>query len=177
MALSMFDASVPSMLRQLAALDAILEKAAAHAAARKIDPAVLLATRLHPDMFPLTRHVQLTCDFAKNAVARLAGQEPPRWPDEEATFGQLKVRIAKTVDFVKTFPAPQLEGAETRDITLPPRRALALSPLGGKPATFKGALFLFNFALPNFYFHATTVYDILRHCGVELGKRDFMGQF
>jgi uncharacterized protein len=177
MALSMYDASVPSILRQLAALDAILDKAAAHAAARKIDPAVLLATRLYPDMFALTRHVQLSCDFAKNTVARLAGQEPPSWADEETTIAELKERIAKTVDFVKSFPASELEGAETRDITLSPRRALAMTPLGGRPTTFKGAPFLFNFALPNFYFHAVTAYDILRHCGVELGKRDFIGHF
>jgi hypothetical protein len=167
MALSMFDASVPSMLRQLAALDAILDKAAAHAAARKIDPAVLLATRLFPDMFALTRQVQLTCDFAKNTVARLAGQEPPKWPDEETSFEQLRARIAKTADFVRGFSAVQLEGAESRDVTL---------PMGGKPTTFKGGQFLFNFALPNFYFHATTAYAILRHCGVEVGKRDFVGQ-
>ena len=167
MALSMFDASVPSFLRQLAALDAILDKAAAHAAARKIDPAVLLATRLFPDMFALTRQVQLTCDFAKNTVARLAGQEPPKWPDEETTFEQLKARIAKTADFVKGITPVQLEGAESRDVTL---------PLGGKPTTFKGGQFLFNFALPNFYFHATTAYAILRSCGIEIGKRDFMGQ-
>ena len=167
MALSMFDASVPSMLRQLAALDAILDKAAAHAAARKIDPAVLLATRLFPDMFALTRQVQLTCDFAKNTVARLAGQEPPKWPDEETSFEQLRARIAKTADFVRGFSAVQLEGAESRDVTL---------PMGGKPTTFKGGQFLFNFALPNFYFHATTAYAILRHCDVEVGKRDFVGQ-
>lgn len=167
MALSMFDASVPSFLRQLAALDAVLDKAAAHAAARKIDPAVLLAMRLYPDMLAMTRQVQLTCDFAKNTVARLAGQEPPKWPDEETTFEQLKARIAKTVDYVKGFTAAQLAGAEDRDVTL---------PIGGKPTTFKGAHFLFNFALPNFYFHATTGYAILRHCGVEIGKRDFIGQ-
>ena len=167
MALSMFDASVPALLRQLTALDAFLDKAAAHAAARKIDPAVLLATRLYPDMFALTRQVQLTCDFAKNTVARLAGQEPPKWPDEETSFEQLKARIGKTVDFVKGITPVQLEGADTRDVTL---------PLGGKPTTFKGAHFLFAFALPNFYFHATTAYAILRHCGVEIGKRDFLGQ-
>jgi hypothetical protein len=167
MALTMFDASVPSFLRQLAALDAVLDKAAAHAAARKIDPAVLLGMRLYPDMFPLTRQVQLTCDFAKNTTSRLAGQEPPKWPDEETTVEQLKARIAKTVDFIEGFSAAQLAGAEDRDVTL---------PIGGKPATFKGGHFLFNFALPNFYFHATTAYDILRHAGVELGKRDFMGQ-
>jgi hypothetical protein len=177
MALSMFDASVPSILRQLAALDAILAKAVAHAALHKTDPAMLLATRLHPDMLELTRHVQLTCDFAKNTVARLAGQEPQNWPDEEETFEELRVRIAKTVDFIKSFPASQLEGAETRDITLSPRRSYTMTALGGKPTTFTGTAFLFNFALPNFYFHTTTAYDILRHCGVELGKRDYMGQF
>jgi uncharacterized protein len=177
MPFSVFEASVPSILRQLAALDSILQKAAAHAAARQIDPAVLLATRLCPDMFALARQVQLTCDFAKNTVARLAGQEPPNWPDEEVTIDQLRVRIAKTVDFVNSFSAAQLEGAETRDITLSPRRSYAMTALGGKPTTFKGARLLFNFELPNFYFHATTAYAILRHCGVELGKRDFMGQF
>ena len=177
MALSMFDAAVPSILRQLAALDAILEKATAHAAARQIDPTVLLTAQLHPDMFALTRQVQLTCDFAKNTLARLAGQEPPVWPDEEATFEQLRARIARTVDFVRAFPASRLDGAETRDVILSARRSYAVTPLGGKPTTFKGAPFLFNFALPNFYFHATTVYDILRHCGVDLGKRDFIGSF
>jgi hypothetical protein len=176
MVLSMFDASVPSMLRQLGALDAILAKATAHAALRKIDPAVLLVSRLYPDMFPLTRQVQLTCDFAKNTVARLAGQDPPNWPDDEATFEQLRERIAKTVEFVQTFSSSQLEGAETRDVTLPPRRAYGMTAIGGKPTTLNGASFLFNFALPNFYFHATTAYDILRHCGVEIGKRDFIGQ-
>jgi hypothetical protein len=176
MALSMFDASVPIMLRQLLALDAILEKAAAHAVARKIDPAALLAMRLFPDMLTLTRHVQLTCDFAKSTVARLAGQEPPVWSDDEATFEELRTRIARTVNFVKSFPASQLEGAETRDITLSPRRSYTMTALGGRPTTFKGARLLANFELPNFYFHATTAYNILRHCGVELGKSDFMGR-
>jgi hypothetical protein len=178
MATSIFDALVvPSMLRQLAALDAILGKAMAHAAAHKIDPAVLLEARLHPDMFALTRQVQLACDFAKNTVVRLAGEEPPYWPDEETTFEQLRARIAKTVDFIKSLPASRMEGAETREVTLSARRSYALTALGGRPTTFKGAHFLFNFALPNFYFHATTAYDILRHCGVNLGKRDFMGRF
>jgi hypothetical protein len=177
MALTMFDASVPSILRQLAALDAILQKAAAHATEQKIDPAALLATRLHADMFELTRQVQLTCDFAKNTVARLAGEEPPNWPDDEATFEQLRARIARTVDFVKSFSASQLEGAETRNVTLSPRRSYTMTALGGRPTTLDGARLLFNFELPNFYFHATTAYNILRHCGVELGKRDFMGQF
>ena len=169
-------ASVPTMLRQLVALDTILVKAAAHAAARKIDPAALLTMRLYPDMFALTRHVQLTCDFAKSTVARLARQEPPNWPDEEATFEQLRARIAKTISFVKSFPASQLEGAEMRDITLSPRRSYAMTAFGGSPTTFKGARLLTNFELPNFYFHAATAYNILRHCGIELGKGDFMGE-
>jgi len=177
MSVSIFDATLPSMLRQLAALDAILEKAAAHGAARKLDPTTLLAAQLYPDMFALTRQVQLTCDFAKNAVARLAGQEPPNWPDEEKTFEQLRTRIASTVDFISSFTPAQFEGAETRDVTLSPRRSYAVTPLGGRPTTFKGAALLFNFALPNFYFHAATTYAILRHCGVELGKRDFIGHF
>ena len=166
MPVSMYSVSVPVFMQHLNGLSAVLDKAAAHAAARKIDPAVLLATRLFPDMFALTRQVQLTCDFAKNTVARLAGQEPPKWPDEETSFEQLKARIAKTADFVRGFSAVQLEGAEGRDVTL---------PMGGKPTTFKGGQFLFNFALPNFYFHATTAYDLIRQCGVEVGKRDFMG--
>lgn len=176
MALSMFDASVPIMLRQLFALDAILEKAALHAAARKIDPAALLAMRFYPDMLTLTRHVQLTCDFAKSTVARLAGQEPPVWSDDEATFQELRTRIARTVKFVKSFPASLLEGAEMRDITLSPRRSYTMTALGGRSTTFKGARLLANFELPNFFFHATTAYNILRHCGVELGKSDFIGQ-
>ena len=168
MALTMYQASAPSFLRQLGQLDVILDKAAAHAAARKIDPAVLLGTRLYPDMFSLTKQVQLTCDFAKNTMARLAGQEPPKWPDEETTIEALKARIAKTVDFVKSFSASQIDGSEDRDVTL---------PMGGKPTTFKGQQFLFYFAIPNFYFHITTAYAILRHGGVGIGKMDYLGQF
>jgi hypothetical protein len=166
MSLSMYQATVPAFLRQLAALSAILDKAAAHAAARKVDPAVLLATRLYPDMFPLTRQVQLTCDFAKNTVSRLAGVEPQKLADTEASFDELKARIAKTVEIVNGFKAAQIDGSEGRDVTI---------PMGGQPRTFKGQDFLLNFALPNFYFHATTAYAILRHCGVEVGKRDFIG--
>src|SRR5579872_7505339 len=136
MALSMFDASVPIMLRQLRALDAILEKAAEHAAARKIDPAALLAMRLYPDMLTLTRHVQLTCDFAKSTVARLAGQEPPVWSDDEATFDELSMRIARTVNFVNSFPARLFEGAQLRDITLSPRRSYTMTALGGRSTAF-----------------------------------------
>lgn len=166
MTLSMYQASVPVFLRTLAALSGILDKAAAHAAQRKIEPSVLLNTRLFPDMFPLLRQVQLAADFAKGASARLAGIEVPKFADTESTFDELRARIAKTVDFVKTLKPVQIEGSEARDITI---------PIGGQPQSFKGQPYLLHFALPNFFFHATTAYDILRHCGVEVGKRDFIG--
>jgi hypothetical protein len=166
MTLSMYQASVPVFTRMLANLAGILTKADAHAAARKIEPAVLLATRLFPDMFALTRQVQLSCDFAKNTTARLAGVEIPKFPDEETSFAELQARIAKTLDYVKGFQAAQIDGSEGREITL---------PVGGQPMKFTGQEFLLYFALPNLYFHITTAYDILRHCGVELSKRDFLG--
>jgi len=166
MTLSMYQASVPVFLHTLAALSAVLDKAAAHAAQRKIDPAVLLSTRLFPDMFPLVRQVQLAADFAKGPAARLAGLEVPKFSDTETTFDDLKARIAKTVEFVKALKPGQIDGSEDRDITI---------PIGGQPQSFKGQPYLLHFALPNFFFHATTAYDILRHCGVEVGKRDFLG--
>jgi len=168
MTLSMYQASVPVFLRTLAALSGVLDKAAAHATQRKIDQAVLLNTRLFPDMFPLVRQVQLTADFAKGATARLAGIEVPKFADTESTFDELKARIAKTVDFVKTLKPAQIDGSENREITI---------PIGGQPQSFKGQPYLLHFALPNFFFHATTAYDILRQCGVEVGKRDFIGPF
>ena len=166
MTLSMYQASVPVFVHTLAALSAVLDKAAAHAAQRKIEPSVLLNTRLFPDMFPLVRQVQLAADFAKGPAARLAGLEVPKFADAETTFDELKVRIAKTVEFVKGLKPSQIDGSEDRDITI---------PIGGKPQSFKGQPYLLHFALPNFFFHATTAYDILRHCGVEVGKRDFLG--
>jgi hypothetical protein len=166
MTLSMYQASVPIFLNTLTALSAVLDKAAAHAAQRKIEPSVLLGARLFPDMFPLVRQVQLTADFAKGAGARLAGIEVPKFADTETTFDELKARIAKTVEFVKTLKPGQIDGSEDRDITI---------PIGGQPQSFKGQPYLLHFALPNFFFHATTAYDILRHCGVEVGKRDFLG--
>jgi hypothetical protein len=168
MTLSMYQASVPVFLHTLTALSAVLDKAAAHAAQRKIEPAVLLSTRLFPDMFPLVRQVQLTADFAKGASARLAGVEVPKFADTEATFDELKARIAKTVDFVKSLKPAQIDGSEEREITI---------PIGGKPQSFKGQPYFLHFALPNFFFHAATAYDILRQCGVEIGKRDFIGPF
>jgi uncharacterized protein len=166
MAISMYQASVPGFIRTLDAVSAILDKAVEHASQRKIEPAVLLNARLFPDMFPFVRQVQLTCDFAKGASARLAGIENPKFADTEASFDELKARIAKTVDFVKSLKPAQIDGSEGRDITI---------PIGGDSMHFKGQPYLLFFVLPNFYFHAATAYDILRHSGIPVGKRDFIG--
>jgi hypothetical protein len=166
MPLSMYQASVPAFLQMLASLSAILDKAAASAAARKIDPAVFLSARLAPDMLAFTKQIQIACDFAKNTSARLAGAEIPKFADTEASFDELKARIAKTVEFVKSIKPAQIDGSEEKDISF---------PVGGKPMNFKGQAYLVGFALPNFYFHLTAAYAILRHNGVELGKRDFIG--
>ena len=166
MSFGMYQASVPAFLKMLTNLSAILEKAEVFAAERKIDPEVLLNWRLAPDMFALTRQIQIASDLAKGTTARLAGREVPKYADEEKTFAELKARIAKTVKFVGGFTAKDIDGSESRDITL---------TLGGQEMHFKGEPYLVHFALPNFYFHATTAYDILRSCGVEIGKRDFIG--
>ena len=165
MSISMYKASVPVFLQILAAQSATLDKAAAHAAARKIEPSVLLNARLYPDMYPLVRQIQITSDTAKGAGGRLAGVDRPVFADTETTFDELKERIAKTVAFLKGLKPEQIDGSETRDIVL---------QIGDRSMPFKGEGYLFSFALPNFFFHATTAYAILRHCGVELGKRDFM---
>lgn len=162
----MYAMSVPVFVKSLGSVSAILDKAAAHAEARKIDPSVLLAARLYPDMFALTKQVQVACDFAKGSVARLAGQEPPKYDDTETTIDALKARIARTITFVQGFAESQFEGSETRDISLKIRDQVL---------TYKGYPYLAHIALPNFFFHAVTAYDILRHNGVELGKRDFIG--
>ena len=148
-------------------LDWILGKGEAHAAQKKFDPAVLLAARLAPDMLPFTRQVQIACDIAKNALARLAGQEPPRFEDNETTFEQLHARIARTVDYIKSVPASALVDCETRDIKV---------PAGERTFEFKGLDFLQRWALPNMFFHVTMAYAILRHNGVEIGKGDFLGR-
>lgn len=166
MTLSMYQASVPAFTQMLTALSTVLDKAEAHAAARKIDPAVLLGTRLFPDMFPLTRQVQIACDFAKGTTARLAGAEVPAYADTETSFAQLKERIAKTQAFIAAFTPSQIDGSEQRDITL---------KAGARELHFKGQPYLVGFALPNFYFHASVAYAILRASGVELGKMDFLG--
>lgn len=162
----MYQASIPAFQQTLEALSAIIDKASAHASAKKIDAAYLAGDRLAPDMLPFPRQIFIACDFAKNTAARLAGVEPPKFADEEKTFDELKARIKKTLDYLDTIKPAQIDGSENRDITI---------PIAGAPTTFKGQAYLVNFALPNFYFHATTAYAILRHNGVELGKRDFLG--
>ena len=166
MSVSMYQVSVPVFLQLLAGLSKNLQKTVDHANAKKIDPNAFLGARLYPDMFPLVRQVQLAADFAKGAAARLAGVDVPKYADSEASFEELQERIAKTVAFLKEFKPAQIDGSEDRDITV---------TVGGKPVTSKGQQYLLFSAMPNFYFHVTTAYALLRHNGVEIGKRDFMG--
>ena len=166
MTLSMHQASAPVFRLSLGNLSAILDKAAAHCEERKIDPAFLLSDRLSPDMLPFTRQVQLAADFAKNAMTRLAGREPPRFEDTEKSFAELKDRIARTLSVVDGVPAGEVDGSEDRVIAL---------QVAGQERRFRGQDYLLHFALPNFFFHLTTAYAILRHDGVPLGKRDFIG--
>jgi hypothetical protein len=166
MAISMYQASAPVFRQMLTALSSNLEKAEASAAQRRIDPMVLLEYRLAPDMFPLIRQVQIATDHAKAAMSRLAGREPPRFPDEEASFAELRARIARTLAHVAAFRPEDIDGSEERGITL---------SIAGTPLRFRGQHYLTGFVLPNFFFHVTTAYGILRHCGVPLGKRDFIG--
>jgi uncharacterized protein len=167
MPFSMSQVSVPTFVIGLNALSAVLGKAEAYAASKKLDPAVLPNFRLAPDMFTLTRQVQVACDTAKRGCARLAGVEAPAYEDNETTLEQLKARIAKTVAFLKTLDPKQIDGSADREITIP------LGP--GKTGHMKGDDYLVHFALPNFYFHVTAAYAILRHCGVEIGKQDYLG--
>jgi hypothetical protein len=166
MTLSVHAITVPVFTRALTNLSAILDKALVHCEAKKIDPAVLLGMRLYPDMFPLLRQVRIACDFAKGSCARLAGQEVPQWEDNEVTFADLKARIQRTIDFISTFTPAQIDAAPGRDVTVTMR---------GENKTFESMHYLLTMALPNFWFHATTAYAILRHAGVELGKKDFIG--
>ena len=166
MAISMFKTSAPIFVQFLTGLSAVLDKAAAHAETKKIDPSFLLGMRLNPDMFPLVRQVRSATDHALMACSRLAGVEPPTFANTEASFPELKDRIAKAVDFIKGLKASQIDGTEDKDIAIK-------FPSGERK--FTGQSLLQNFCLPNFYFHTTTAYNILRHCGVEIGKRDFMG--
>jgi hypothetical protein len=150
----------------LGSLEEILKRAAAHAEAKGFDPAVLVNARLYPDMFALARQVQIATDQAKGLVSRLAGQEPPPYEDNETTFDELIVRIKKTVEYVSSFSADQIDGTEDKDITFKIRDITF---------EFKGMAYLLNWVMPNLYFHITTAYNILRHNGVEIGKRDFLG--
>lgn len=164
MAISMFTASVPVFQKFLGNLDHLLDKAAADAAARKYDPAVLLQSRLAPDMWPLIRQIQVACDFAKGTPARLAGVEAPKFEDTETTIEQARARVQKTLDYLKGFKAAQIDGSEERDVVFK-------TPRGD--LKFKGLAYLLEFGLPNFYFHYTTVYALLRHNGVQIGKNDY----
>ena len=166
MSLSMYQASIPEFTRMLGNLAKIVDKAAAHAEAKKIDPQALLVARLAPNMFTFMRQIQVASDTAKSCAARLSGTEPPSFPDTETNFAELKARIAKTIDFLKGFKTEQIDGSEGRKIVL---------KLPGREVEFQGQAFLTGFALPNFFFHATTAYDILRHNGVELAKGDYLG--
>ena len=166
MTISMYQASAPRFASMLRNLSAILDKAQAYCEAKKIEPAVLTGSRLYPDMFPLSRQVQIACDTAKGAVARLAGREIPKHEDTEQTFDELKARIAKTIDFIDSASPAQIDGSEAKEIVL---------KLRDREVKYNGLQYLLGFAHPNFYFHATTAYDILRHNGVDIGKRDFIG--
>ena len=166
MALSMYTASVPVFVQYLTALSVVLKKAADHCAAKKIEPSVLVGARLYPDMFALARQVQIATDHAKGSVSRLAGVEIPSFADTEASFEELEARIVKTLSYIRGFKPEQIDGSDDKDIVL---------KIAGKEYPFKGADYLMHFALPNFFFHTTTAYAILRHAGVEIGKRDFMG--
>ena len=166
MALSMYDFSIPVLKQSLGSLAAILRKAADHAESRKIDPAAFIGARLFPDMFALAKQVQIATDQAKGCAARLAGIDIPSFEDNETTFGELQARIEKTIAFLDSVKAQQINGSETRDIVLQLRE---------RTVEFKGQDYLLKWVMPNFYFHVTTAYNILRHNGVEIGKRDFLG--
>jgi hypothetical protein len=168
MTFSMYSASAPVFKQILNSLSAIVDKAEAHATEKKIDPAALLQARLFPDMFPFIRQVQIAADFAKGSAARLGGVEVPKYEDDEVSFADLKARIAKTVAFIDSVPQDGIEASAQRDIT---------TGSGEKTKQWKGQLYLLHYALPHFFFHATTAYDILRHNGVDIGKKDFIGSF
>ena len=166
MKISMYQASAPRFANMLRNLSALLDKGQAHCEARKIDPAVMAGMRLIADMFPLSRQVQIACDTSMGAVARLAGVEIPKHEDTEQTLAELKQRIARTIDFILSVPAEKIDGSEDRQVTL---------LRGGKEVTYTGSQYLLGYAYPNFYFHVTTAYDILRANGVNLGKPDYIG--
>ena len=166
MSFTMHSASAPVFTRMLGHLLNWLDKAEAHAAARKFDPANYLSARLAPDMLPFTKQIQIACDAAKFGVARLAGVEAPKYEDNEASLADLRARVRKTLDFIASIPADKLAGSDERDLVLPRRDG---------PVTLQGEFFLKHYALPNFYFHLVTTYALLRHSGVDLGKADYLG--
>jgi uncharacterized protein len=166
MSLSMYQASVPVLLRNLNNLSAILKKAEAHAALKKIELDVFANARLAPDMYPMYKQIQITTDVSKGGAARLAGVEVPSYPDTERTIPELQARITKTIDFIKSLKANQIDGSEERTINL---------KVGGQDLSFPGQAYLLHFVLPNIFFHVSIAYAILRHNGVELGKKDYLG--
>ncbi len=166
MSISMSSASVPVLQRALGNLQAWFEKAEAQAAAKKYDPTVLLASRLAPDMLPFTKQVQIACDSAKFGVARLSGVEAPKFDDTEASFADLRQRIAKTLEYIGSVPAARIDGSENKDVVVPRRDG---------SMTLKGEFYLKHYVLPNVFFHVTTAYALLRHNGVDLGKGDYLG--
>jgi len=169
MAISMYAASIPVFKQMLTSLSEILNKAEAHATEKKIDPNALLQARLFPDMFPLTRQVQIAADFAKGVSARLAGLDVPAYEDNEASFAELRARIAKTLAFIDSIKPSQVDGSEEREVTIQ-----AGTPREKK---FSGQTYLLHYGLPQFFFHISTAYSLLRHNGIEIGKRDYMGIF
>jgi hypothetical protein len=166
MSITMHSASVPIFVRMLANVNTWLDKAEAHAAAKKFDTSVYLNARLAPDMLPFTKQIQIACDTVKFCVARLAGVDSPKFEDNETTLAELRERIRATIAYVKSVPAAQIDGSEEKDITLPRRDG---------PIIMKGEAYLKHFVLPNFFFHLTTTYALLRHSGVEVGKMDYLG--
>ena len=168
MSLSMYQSSVPVFVRTLNNLAAILKKAENYATAKNIEPSVLINARLFPDMFPLSRQIQIACDISKGGAARLAGLEVPSFPDTETTFAELQERIKKTITFVQSIDAKQIDGTEDKKISL---------KVGGNEMNFIGQPYLLTFVLPNIYFHVSIAYAILRHNGLEIGKMDYLGSF
>jgi uncharacterized protein len=164
--ISLYQSSVPVFERGLNAFLAIIEKALAHAAAQKVDPSVYLQTRLRPDMLPFVRQTQIFCDAAKNGSARIAGVAPPRFEDTETSFDEVKARIHRTLDFIRTLKAADIDAGADREV---------IFPVGPNKMKMKGGAYLLHNVLPNYYFHLTTAYDILRYCGVDIGKRDYLG--
>lgn len=167
MSLSMYQASIPVFVHAMNNLIAILEKGQAYAEEKKIDPSVLLNSRLFPNMLPLTRQIHIATDGVKGCAARLAGQTPPVYEDNETTFAELIARLRKTIDYLNTFGAAQIDGSEQREIAL---------KIGAHEMKFLGQPYLLGFVIPNFFFHVTTAYNILRHNGVDIGKQDYLGK-